>query len=134
MSLRKERLNRSIIAAMLQNAILDISVHNLRLTQTMFCELLLSGDRNVNMTKSDRQDIALVVGAGVLLFGILVLYGAVSSEWAIQTAASNATGIIGGGFLCVLGVVIIGAALDVLDELGGVVQGIWDSFLDAIGR
>lgn len=86
------------------------------------------------MTKSDRQDIALIVGAGVLLFGVVVLYGAVTNGWTFETAASNATGIVGGGFLCVLGVVIIGAALDVLDELGGVLQNIWDSFLGAIGR
>jgi len=77
---------------------------------------------------------ALLVDAFVLLVGVGAMLGSINSGWALENAASKAAGLVGGGFLCILGVVLIGAALDVLEDLGEILQGIWDDFLGAIGR
>jgi len=86
------------------------------------------------MTRNERQDLALLAGIVVLLIGIWILYGAINNTWSVGTALSNTAGLIVGGFTTVIGVVVIGAALDVLDDLSYTLQNIWDSFLGAIGR
>jgi hypothetical protein len=65
---------------------------------------------------------------------MLLLCGTFGNAWTWETMSSKLTGMIVGGFLCILGVALVGAALDILDDLSELLQGIWDSFLGAIGR
>jgi uncharacterized membrane protein YidH (DUF202 family) len=78
----------------------------------------------------------LVALAGVLTvgFGTVMLGNVVSSPWSIETTPSHLAQFVGGGFICIIGLVIIGAALNVLDDLGSIVENIWDRFLEALGR
>jgi len=83
------------------------------------------------------NEIKLIVAlAGILTvgFGALMLNNVVSSNWSVETIPPHLAQFVGGGFICIIGLVIVGAALNVLDDLGDIVESIWDRFLEALGR
>jgi hypothetical protein len=86
------------------------------------------------MNIGDLKGIVILAGVGVLFFGGSMLNSTVNTQWNINTVGSNVTGLIAGGFLCIIGIIMVAAGLDRLDELSGIVENIWDRFLTALGR
>jgi hypothetical protein len=86
------------------------------------------------VTKSERKDAVCLIGSIIVIIGVMLILSAVTGELNLQTAPSKVGQLIGGGFVAVIGVILVGAALDVLDELGNALEGIYERFLEALGR
>lgn len=78
--------------------------------------------------------ILALTGVAVVGFGTIMLGNVFNSSWSIEAIPTRLTQLVTGGFICIIGLVIIGAALNVLEDLGDIVASIWDRFLEALGR
>lgn len=99
---------------------------------------LLLPDRS-NKRKMSVEDITTLtvtlVGLGFLIGGAVILGNSVNGTWmTINGIGSNVTGLIVGGFLCIIGVLVVCAGLGVLGEAANAISDIWDTFVSAIGR
>jgi hypothetical protein len=86
------------------------------------------------LTKNERRDAVCFIGLVIVIVGVMLVWNAVTGEWNFQTAPSKVIQLIGGGFVAGIGVILVGAALDVLDELDNALYGIYERFLEALGR
>lgn len=56
--------------------------------------------------KNERQVVALILGCVILLMGLLVILGLLSSTWIIEEMPVNILKLIGGGFITLIGTII----------------------------
>jgi uncharacterized membrane protein len=79
--------------------------------------------------------LVICIGIGVLIGGTVMLINIASTPWTtVNSFSSNMTGLIVGGFLVIIGVLVICAGLGVLREATRAITEVWDSFLGALGR
>jgi len=125
-----------IIAALLNTQDIDEPLRHLSIAKirdalgTAFSNKL-KGGKTIN---SDYKMLVVFSGLGVIGLGVLMINNAFSHTWTLETVPTCLAETIAGGFISIIGLVIIGAVLNVLDDMGGIVEDIWDRFLHALGR
>jgi uncharacterized membrane protein HdeD (DUF308 family) len=79
------------------------------------------------MKKAKKTDIILLTGIFTIVVGVYVFYSVT------EIASSETTKMIAGGFLCILGLILIGLALDRID-LERAIRSLWNGFLEKLGQ
>lgn len=87
------------------------------------------------MRKSKRQEIALVLGASILLSGVICIYVAISGRWTLENVVTKIAQLVCGSFIMVIGTYIFawGLSDEAGEAAGNFLRYIWDKFLKAFG-
>jgi len=88
------------------------------------------------MLKTERQEIALLLGGIMALIGILMIYGALTTQWTLEVTPTKIATLIGGGFVTLIGTVVFlsGVSEDAVESVTDFLGYLWDRFLEALGR
>jgi len=88
------------------------------------------------MRKGKRQEVALALGALLLLIAVFIICVTINGQWTPDIVATKVIQVVCGSFVLVIGVHIF--AWGVSDKAGTAtdkfLRYIWDRFLKALGR
>lgn len=88
----------------------------------------------VTMSEVELKQLGVILGMVLLLIGVGLMISSIFGDWTLEVLPSKTLGIGVGGFLCILGTVIMLACLDVLDNVADVLSDLWKGFVDLIRR
>ena len=88
------------------------------------------------MRKPERQEMALIIGAIILLISFFTMIDTITKPWTLENVLNKILQLVGEGFSFIIGGYIFawGISDKAGEAAGDFLRVVWDRFLKALGR